>query len=87
MKSKFHDLHCTGFTTTKISIPKAFPFAEINKKRYECANCFLTLFLQKISQSTKRVKCHNHFHNILRLFDVLPNLALTTSETMRDYYV
>ena len=30
---------------------------------------------------------HNHFHNILRLFDVLPNCPFTTSETMRDYYL
>ena len=29
----------------------------------------------------------NHFHNILRLFDVLPNFPFTTSETMRDYYL
>ena len=29
----------------------------------------------------------NHFNNILRLFDVLPNFLFTTSETMRDYYV
>ena len=27
----------------------------------------------------------NHFHNILRLFDVFPNFPFTTSETMRDY--
>ena len=27
----------------------------------------------------------NHFHNILRLFDVLPNFPFTKSETMRDY--
>ena len=30
---------------------------------------------------------YNHFHNILRLFDVLPNLPLITSETMRNYYL
>ena len=30
---------------------------------------------------------YNHFHNILRLFDVLPNLPFTTSETMRGYYL
>ena len=30
---------------------------------------------------------YNHFHNILRLFDVLPNFPFTTSETMRDYYL
>ena len=28
---------------------------------------------------------YNHFDNILRLFNVLPNLAFTTSETMCDY--
>ena len=30
---------------------------------------------------------HNQFHNILRLFGVLPNFPFTTSETMRDYYL
>ena len=30
---------------------------------------------------------YNHFHNILRHFDVLPNFSFTTSETMRDYYL
>ena len=28
-----------------------------------------------------------HFHNILRLFDVLANFPYTTSETMPDYYL
>ena len=28
-----------------------------------------------------------NFHNILRLFDVLPNFSFTKSETMRDYYI
>ena len=30
---------------------------------------------------------NNHFHNILILFDALPNFPFTTSETMRDYYL
>ena len=30
---------------------------------------------------------YNHFHNILRLFGVLPNFSFTTSETMRDHYL
>ena len=30
---------------------------------------------------------YNHFHNILRLFDILPNFAFTTSEIMCDYYL
>ena len=29
---------------------------------------------------------YNHFHNILRLFDVLSNSPFTTSETMCNYY-
>ena len=28
---------------------------------------------------------NSHFHNILRLFDVLPNFPFTTGETKRDY--
>ena len=44
-------------------------------------------------QSHKTNKNHyisttcNHFHNILRPLDVLSNFPLTTSETMRDYYL
>ena len=30
---------------------------------------------------------YNHFHNILRLFDVLTSFPFTTIETMRDYYL
>ena len=30
---------------------------------------------------------YNQFHNILRLFDVLPSFPFTTSETMGDYYL
>ena len=30
---------------------------------------------------------NNQFHNILRLFDVLPNFPITASETMCDNYL
>ena len=30
---------------------------------------------------------YNHFHNILRLSDVLPNFPFTASETMCNYYL
>ena len=30
---------------------------------------------------------YNHFYNILRLLDVLPNFHFTTSEMMGDYYL
>ena len=29
----------------------------------------------------------NHFHNILRLFDFLPNFPFTTIGTMHNYYL
>ena len=32
--------------------------------------------------SILKLPTNNHFHNILRLFDVLPNVPFTTSETM-----
>ena len=35
----------------------------------------------------KKLRTYNHFHNILRLFDVLTSFTFTTSETMRDYYL
>ena len=34
-----------------------------------------------------RFDTYNNFHNILRLFDVLPNFPFTTSETMGEYYL
>ena len=30
---------------------------------------------------------YSQFHNILRLFNVLPNFRLTTNEAMGDYYL
>ena len=44
----------------------------------------LTYSLLGISKNVQAT--HNHFHNILGLFDVLPNFPFTTSETM-DYYL
>ena len=42
------------------------------------------LFIFTIFVSTS---IYDHFHNILRLFDVLPNFPFTTSETMGDHYL
>ena len=33
------------------------------------------------------LEIYNHFHNILRFFDVLPNFSFTASETIDDYYL
>ena len=32
-------------------------------------------------------RIYNHFHNVLRFFNVLANFPFTTSETMGDYYL
>ena len=37
------------------------------------------------SLNTKNKDSYNRFHNIFRLFDVLPNFPLTASGTMCDY--
>ena len=34
----------------------------------------------------ERESCY-HFHNILRLYDVLTNFTFTTNEITRDYYL
>ena len=50
-----------------------------------------TLFLGKFCPKNENCQfklkfgTYNQEHNILRLFDVLPNSLLTTSETKRDY--
>ena len=41
-------------------------------------------FLSIKTWKTKENFADNQFHNILRLFDVLPNFPFTTSETMGD---
>ena len=43
-------------------------------------NAHLFLTLNNFEKVT-----YNHLHNILGLFDVLPNFPFTTSETMRKY--
>ena len=37
------------------------------------------------TQKAKENFSDNHFHNILRLYNVLRNFTLTTTEIMRDY--
>ena len=39
----------------------------------------------QIYQACETPSSYNLVHNILRIFDVLPNFALTTSETKGDY--
>ena len=41
----------------------------------------ITVFWQEL------LDIYYHFHNILRLFDVLPNFPFPTSKTIRDYYL
>ena len=41
---------------------------------------------ENLKQSGK-VSTDNQFHNILRLFDVLPNFPFTTNETMCKYFL
>ena len=48
----------------------------------------VTIFiLQRNRYTYLKVSSYNLFHNILRLFGVLPNSPFSTSETMGDYYL
>ena len=38
-----------------------------------------------LSENPSYTSFYNHFHNILRLFDILPNFPYTTSETKCNY--
>ena len=48
---------------------------------------FVQLFLKFLFSHTFFLYIYNHFHNVFRLFDVLPNFTFIVSETMRDYYL
>ena len=45
-----------------------------------------SLSVNKYIKSKKKI-VYDHFHNILRLSDVLQNCPLTACETMCDYYL
>ena len=45
-----------------------------------------TKFTVNIDIKSKRNFGDNQLHNILRLFDVLPNFPFTTIETIPDFY-
>ena len=45
----------------------------------------LVLRLQNYTSYFYKKEIYNHFHNILRLFDVLPNFPFTTNETEPNY--
>ena len=48
----------------------------------------LELFISDIKETKFTLtSAYKQFQIILRLFDVLPNFPLTTSETMGDYYL
>ena len=49
------------------------------------AKMFLTIGDVNKDITNKRNFADNHGHDISRLFDIVPNFALTISETKRDY--
>ena len=49
--------------------------------------CITFLERNFASVSCSEILRDNDFHNVLRLFDVLPNFLFTTRETMGDYHL
>ena len=48
---------------------------------------FFAFFLALYGSYQCMVLIHNHFHNILRLFDALQHFPFTASEPIGDYYL
>ena len=48
---------------------------------------YLHVHKKMLNEKKKKKTFYNHFHNILRLFDILLNFPFTTSETMGDYHL
>ena len=71
------------------SVLKIFPFESIKTKKQQQKNNNNNKTKQKNKKfpSYSQTNFYNQFHNILRLFDVLPNFTFTTSETVSDYYL
>ena len=42
------------------------------------------MIIRKDKGTEEKKYNYNHFHNISRLFDILPNIPFITSETMGD---
>ena len=81
LKKASKKVHVLARITHYMSIPKS----------EQLMNSFFT---SQFNYCSSTCMCHsrimnnnNHFHNILRLFDVLPNFAFKTGRTMRDYYL
>ena len=55
-------------------------FADVSKKW----SCTGFIFISIDTEHGQIQLWYDQFHNILRRFDVLPNLPFTTSETMGD---
>ena len=74
----------------KIEECKYIPENVSTTKLMEQVIALICLFLTNLvvnKNKSKRNFADNQFHNILRLFDVLPNFPFTTSETIGDYYL
>ena len=59
-----------------------------SKCKWQFKHEFVSVFKMLKQNQEKRIPddFYNHFHSILRHFDVLPNSPFATSETMCDYY-
>ena len=73
-----HILYFNGSTKLIISLNKLYAMKEEPLYEIESEGSNVVVYLRN---------SYNHFHNILRLFDILTNFPFITSETMRDCYL
>ena len=77
----------SSYTAIYFFAKNFFFFKCLYFSEYNIQMLFLFVFWLRNRPSIKYVHNYNHFHNILRLFNVLTSFPFTTSETMRDYYL
>ena len=65
---------------------KCGKMVETKSKNIMGANSYVCRIVVLCHQNVSLVT-YNQLHNILGLFDVLPNFPFTTSEPMHDYYL
>ena len=66
--------------------PSIFQILVLVEKKNYIANYIFTNYITNYIKNYKlHISSYNHFHNILRLSDILPNFPFTASETKRDY--
>ena len=69
-----------------LSLTHKTPYFPYNEREIQIQINFLKITKKKQKLKLRSVLMYNHFHNILKHFNVWPSFSFATNETKRDYY-